>query len=109
MPQSTGEELFHKRQEYTSNIIIAEFENIYNDLMSKKLLYDSSLYLKEICDINDEANKRKFYNNLVSELEYKGLELQNLSNKLQVKVAKYNLINATNAYYYAALGDITIS
>ena len=109
LPQSTGEELFHKRQEYTSNIIIAEFENIYNDLMSKKLLYDSSLYLKEICDINDEANKRKFYNNLVSELEYKGLELQNLSNKLQVKVAKYNLINATNAYYYAALGDITIS
>ena len=109
LPQSTGEELFHKRQEYTSNVIIAEFENLYNDLLSKKLLYDSSMYLKEICDINDEANKRKFDSNLVSELEYKGLELQNLSNKLQVKVAKYNLINATNAYYYASLGDITIS
>lgn len=108
LPQSTGEELFHKRQEYTSNIIIAEFENIYNDLLSKKLLYDSSLYLKEICIINDEANLRKFNNNLVSELEYKGLELQNLANKLQVKVAKYDLINATNAYYYASLGDITI-
>ena len=64
--------------------------------------------LKEICDINDEADKRKLENNLVSELEYKGLELQNLSNKLQVKVAKYNLINAINEYYYAALGDITI-
>lgn len=109
LPQSTGEDILHKRQEYTSNIIIAEFENIYDDLLAKKLLYDSSMYLKEICDINDEANKRKFDSNLVSELEYKGLELQNLSNKLQVKVAKYNLINATNAYYYAALGDITIS
>lgn len=109
LPQSTGEELFHKRQEYTSNVIIAEFENMYNDLLSKKLSYDSSLYLKEICEINDAANKRKFDSNLVSELEYKGLELQNLSNKLQVKVAKYNLINATDAYYYAALGDITIS
>lgn len=109
LPQSTGEEILHKRQYYISNVIMAEFENIYNDLLAKKLLYDSSLYLKEICDINDEANKRKFDNNLVSELEYKGLELQNLSNKLQVKVAKYNLINALNEYYYAALGDITIS
>lgn len=109
LPQSTGEEILNKRLEYTSNVIMAEFENIYNDLLSKKLLYDSSLYLKEICDINDNANLRKFNNNLVSELEYKGLELQNLANKLQVKVAKYNLINATNAYYYAALGDITIS
>ena len=108
-PQSTGEDLFNRRQEYMSNVISAEFENIYMNLLAKKLSYDSSLYLKEISEIDDEANKRKFENNLVSELEYKGLELQNLSNKLQVKVAKYNLINAINEYYYAALGDITIS
>lgn len=108
-PQSTGEDLFNRRQEYMSNVISAEFENIYKNLLAKKLSYDSSLYLKEISEIDEEANKRKFENNLVSELEYKGLELQNLSNKLQVKVAKYNLINAINEYYYAALGDITIS
>lgn len=108
-PQSTGEDIFNKRQEYMANVISAEFEDIYNNLLSKKLSYDSSLFLKEICDIDDVGNKRKFDNNLVSELEYKGLELQNLSNKLQVKVAKYNLINAINEYYYAALGDITIS
>ena len=109
LPQSTGEEILHKRQDYFSGIITAEFENIYNDLLAKKLLYDSSLYLKEICDITEEANKRKFDNNLVSELEYKGLELQNTGNILQVKIAKYNLINAINEYYYATLGDITIS
>ena len=109
LPQSTGETLFHVRQDYMASTIIAEFESIHSNLISKKYAYDASLYLKEICDINDEADKRKLENNLVSELEYKGLELQNLSNKLQVKVAKYNLINAINEYYYAALGDITIS
>ena len=109
LPQSTGEEILNKRQNYVSGIIVTEFENIYKNLLAKKLSYDSSLYLEEICKINDEGNKRKLDNNLVSELEFKGLELQNLSNKLQVKVAKYDLINATNEYYYAALGDITIS
>lgn len=108
-PQSTGENIFHKRQEYMSSVITAEFENIYNNLLAKKISYESSLYLNDICNINDEANKRKFDNNLISELEYKGLELQNLGNKLQVKVAKYDLINAINEYYYATLGEITIS
>ena len=56
-----------------------------------------------------QANLRKFQNNLISELEYKGLEIQNLANTLQVKTAKYDLINATNDYYYAALGHITLS
>ena len=65
--------------------------------------------MSEICDINEKANKRKLDNKLVSELEYKGLELQNLANKLQVKIAKYDLINASNDYYYATLGNITIS
>lgn len=35
LPQSTGEEILNKRLEYTSNVIMAEFENIYNDLLSK--------------------------------------------------------------------------
>ena len=109
LPQSTGEELFHKRIDYTSNLITAELENIYDNLQAKKLSYEASLYLKQICDINDEANLRKFQNNLVSELEFKGLELQNLGNKLQVSVAKYDLISASLDYYYATLGDISLS
>lgn len=109
LPQSTGEEILKKRQDYYSNKVIAEFENLYNNLLSKKVAYESSMYLEEICNINDESNKRKFDNNLVSEIEYKGLELQNLGNKLQVKIAKYDLINAYNSYYYGALGNINIS
>ena len=108
-PQSTGEDLLNKRQEYTANKIMTEFENIYANLRAKRIAYESSMYLLEICDINEKANKRKFDNKLVSELEYKGLELQNLANKLQVKIAKYDLINASNDYYYATLGNITIS
>lgn len=109
LPQSTGEELLHKREEYTSGKIINEFENIYNNLQSKMLSYEGSLYLAEIVNINTQANLRKFQNNLISELEYKGLEIQNLANFLQVKTAKYDLINATNDYYYGALGHITLS
>ena len=108
-PQSTGEDIFNKRREYTANLIIAEFENIYENLKAQKLLFDSSMYLNEICAITDEANKRKLETNLINELEYKGLEIQNIGNKLQVKVAKYNLINAINTYYFAALGDLTIN
>ncbi len=109
LPQSTGEVLLHKREEYTSNKVINEFENIYRNLQAKMLSYEGSLYLAEIVNINEQANLRKYQNNLVSELEYKGLEIQNLANTLQVKTAKYDLINATNDYYYGALGHITLS
>ena len=109
LPQSTGEDLLHKREEYTSKKIINEFEHIYSNLQAKMLSYEGSLYLAEMVNINEQANLRKFQNNLISELEYKGLEIQNLANTLQVKTAKYDLINATNDYYYGALGHITIS
>ena len=109
LPGSTGEEILQKRQEYTSNKVTNEFEAIYNNLQSKMLSYEGSLYLSQVAMINDSANKRKFTNNLISELEYKGLELQNLGIILQVKTAKYDLINATNDYYYGALGHITLS
>ena len=109
LPGSTGEEILHKRQEYTSNKVINEFENVYNNLQSKMLAYEGSLYLSQIAMINNSANQRKFSTNLISELEYKGLEIQNLGNILQVKTAKYDLINATNDYYYGALGHITLS
>ena len=109
LPQSTGEEIFFKRQEYNSEKVINEFENIYRNLQAKVFAYEGSIYLAQIVAINAQANLRKLNNKLISELEYKGLELQNLGNELQVKQAKYNLINAYNDYYYGALGHITIS
>lgn len=108
LPQSTGENLYHRLQEYMSSVLMAELENIYKKLIAKELNYESSLYLYEICVLNENSNKIKYETNLVSELEYNALTLQNLSNMLQVKVAKYDLINAINEYYYAVLGDITI-
>lgn len=109
LPGSTGEEILNKRQEYASSKVINEFEAIYDDLQSKMLSYEGSLYLSQVAMINEEANKRKLTTNLISELEYKGLEVQNLGNILEVKTAKYNLINAANEYYYGALGHITLS
>ena len=109
LPQSTGEEIYNNMKEYVSLKVMTEFENIYNKLLSAKFAYDNISYQERIYEINIDANKRKFDNKLVSELEYKGLELQNLSNELQIKITKYNLITAMNDYYYAALGHIDIS
>ena len=109
LPGSTGEDILQKRQVYASNKVINEFEDIYNNLQSKILAYEGSLYLSQIAMINDGANKRKLSTNLISELEYKGLVIQNLGNILQVKTAKYDIINAANEYYYGALGHITLS
>ena len=41
-PGSTGEELFNKRQTYTAEKVVTEFENIYENLKAKRLLYDLS-------------------------------------------------------------------
>ena len=109
LPQSTGEEIFFKRQDYNAEKVITEFENIYRNLQAKIFAYEGSIYLTQIVALNESANLRKFNNKLISELEYKGLEIQNLANALQVKTAKYDLINAYNDYYYGALGHITIS
>ena len=109
LPGSTGEDLLHKRQDYNAEKVITEFENIYRNLQAKVFEYEGSIYLQQIVSINEAANYRKFTNNLISELEYKGLEIQNLANSLQIKISKYNLINAYNDYYYGALGHITIS
>lgn len=109
LPGSTGEDLLHKRQDYNAEKVITEFENIYRNLQAKIFAYEGSIYLSQIVAMNEAGNMRKYTNKLISELEYKGLEIQNLANDLQVKTAKYNLINAYNDYYYGALGHITVS
>lgn len=109
LPDSDGIRLVEARKEANSGKIIATFENLYKKLQSAMVSYQGSIYLQEICSITKEANKRKLDNNLVSDLEYNGLELANLANELMVKIAKYDLISATNDYYYATLGHMTVS
>lgn len=109
LPGSTGEALLHKRQDYISGKVIAEFDDVYNKLQSAILSYESSIYLNTICENNKESNKRKLDNNLVTELEYNGLVLQTLADELQIKSAKYSLIRAIDDYYYSALGHLNIT
>ena len=52
--------------------------------------------------------KLKRENNLVSDTEYLGLTIQNLANELQILNAKYDLISATNEYYYGTMGQLNI-
>lgn len=108
-PGSTGEALLASRQNYASSKVIAEFDDVYNKLQAALLGFEASTYLNQALELNKAGAVRKLQNNLVSELEYKGLQLQNLSDELQVKIAKYNLINAYNDYYYATLGHLDIS
>ena len=108
LPQSTGEEILNKRQGYISQKVSASIDDLYTKIKAAQMSYEASLYLDEITKINDQMNKRKLESNLISDLEFCGLEIQNLANKLQVKVAKYNLISATNNYYFAVMGDLDI-
>ena len=108
LPQSTGEEILNKRQNYISEKVSASIDDLYTKIKATQMSYEASLYLDEITKINDQMNKRKLESNLISDLEFCGLEIQNLANKLQVKVAKYNLISATNNYYFAVMGDLDI-
>ena len=109
LPGSTGEALLHKQQDYISAKVIAEFDDVYSQLQSAILSYEASTYLKTICENNKQANKRKLDNNLVTELEYKGLMLQVLADELKIESSKYSLIRAINDYYYGALGHLNIT
>lgn len=109
LPQSTGEEIFRKRQKSTGEKVITELERLYGELQAAIYAYSGSECLAQVVALTEEANMRKLQNNLVSKVEFDGLEIQNLANKLSVKTAKYDLINATNQYYYATRGQTTIS
>ena len=108
-PGSTGEELLKKRQDYISAKVITEFDDVYSRYEAALLSYEAGNILYNVYALNKEANKRKLDNKLVSELEYKGLELKNYADLLQVKVSKYNLITAYNDYYFATLGHLDIT
>ena len=94
LPGSTGEILLHKKQDYISGKVIAEFDDVYSKLQSNLLSYEASIYLN---------------NKLITELEYNGLMLQVLADELKVKSTKYSLIRGVNEYYYGALGHLNIS
>lgn len=108
-PGSTGEELFKKRQQSAAEKVVVELENLYQNLQAAILSYNACEYLKEANVLNEKACERKKENNLLSDVEYLGLKIQNLANELEVTTAKYDLINATNDYYYGTVGQITVS
>lgn len=107
-PGSTGEAIYNKKREYMANKVIIAFEDTYQKLQAAIWTYDGGKYLDEITQLNDRANDRKKDNNLVSEVEYKALKLQNVAYKLEVRNAKYDLIQATIDYQEATMGNLNI-
>lgn len=108
-PGSTGEDIYNKRRKYMSEKVVVALEDVYSKLMAAKLSYEGAEFLKEEIELDKEACERKKNNNLVSEAEYMGLKVQILANELQVLQAKYDLINASNDYYYAVTGQMSVS
>lgn len=108
LPGTTGEELKNKRLEATKEKIINKLDSLYDILHISVYTYNATEYLNEVVKLNDEANLRKLQNNLVSNLEYRGLEIQNDANKMKVKTAKYDLIKNSVNYHYAILGIMDI-
>lgn len=108
LPGSTSEEIYYELLDEKKNKILVSMETLYLSLLNKKFLFESSLFLEDIVKINNDANDRKLENNLVSNTEYNGLVVKNLANEMNVKIAKYNLINAINSYHYAVLGVLEV-
>lgn len=107
-PGSTGEKLFYDRQNYYAEKVTNGLEDLYAKLNAALLSYKASYILNSVCSKTEDANKRKLETNLVSKLEYDSLELMNLGDKLTVSVAKYDLINAINNYYYGTMGQVDV-
>ena len=108
LPGSTSEKIYYDLLNEKKDKILVSIDSLYSNLVNKRFLYESSLFLDEIVRITKDSNMRKKQIDLVSNTEYDGLYVKNLANEMNVKIAKYNLISAINSYSYAVLGVLDV-
>ena len=107
-PGSTADNIRQEKLDTTKNKIIIKLDSLYDSMRICLYKYNASVYLQEIININEIANNRKLENNLVSELEHRGLTVKNDADRLSYITTKYDLIKSTVNYHYAILGIMDI-
>ena len=107
-PGSTADAIREERLNATKEKIIAKLDNLYDTMKICLYKYNASVYSQEIINLTEIANNRKLENNLVSEVEYRGLVVKNEADRLSFITTKYDLIKSTVNYHYAILGIMDI-
>ena len=107
-PGSTADAIKDEKLEATKNKIIVKLDSLYDTMKVSLYKYNASVYLQEMININEISNNRKLENNLVSEVEYRGLTVKNDADRLAYLTTKYDLIKSTVNYHYAILGILDI-
>lgn len=86
----------------------SSLEAIYTDCYSKSFLYLASIYQNEILSIESKKVEQQFKSGLLSINEYQGLSLQNLATELNIKLTKYEFIQALRNYEWGRYGLLDI-
>ena len=86
----------------------SSLEAIYTDCYSKSFLYLASIYQNEILSIETKKVEKQFKSGLLSINEYEGLSLQNLATELNIKLTKYEFIQALRNYEWGRYGLLDI-
>ena len=107
-PGSTADVIRQERLNSTKEKIIAKLDNLYDTMKICLYKFNASVYSQEIINLTEIANNRKLENNLVSEVEYRGLVVKNEADRLSFITTKYDLIKSTVNYHYAILGIMDI-
>lgn len=107
-PDSTADAIRQEKLEATKIKIITKLDSLYDAMRICLYEFNASVYLQEIVNLNEIGNKRKLDNNLVSDMEYRGLVVKNDADKLALFTTKYDFIKSTVNYHYAILGIMDI-
>ena len=107
-PGSTADSIRQEKLDATKIKIITKLDRLYDEMRINLYKFNASVYSKEIISLNEIANNRKLENNLVSEMEYRGLVIKNEADRLAFSTTKYDFIKSTVNYHYAILGILDV-
>ena len=107
-PGSTADSIRQEKLDATKIKIITKLDRLYDEMRINLYKFNASVYSKEIIRLNEIANNRKLENNLVSEMEYRGLVIKNEADRLAFFTTKYDFIKSTVNYHYAILGILDV-
>ena len=107
-PGSTADSIRQEKLDATKIKIITKLDRLYDEMRINLYKFNASVYSKEIISLNEIANNRKLENNLVSEMEYRGLVIKNEADRLAFFTTKYDFIKSTVNYHYGILGILDV-
>lgn len=108
LPGSTSESAYDGIMKHIEMKVITKLEYLFSQVVIANNKYEASKIDEEILALNMKNTDRVKKNELVSKNELSGMQIKNLSKKLDILMAKLNLISAVNEYRYATYGIIDI-